>query len=797
MTARRTIAGSPSQPAAGYRPAPGTRDEMMDASGHVQPHWLDLIDHLSALSPAERTARFARGEQYLRDAGVYYRHYGKGDVGSRDWPLSHVPVLIGETEWETLSRGLIERANLLEEVIADIYGENRLVRDGALPAPFLASNPHWLRPLVGIKPASGHFLHFIAMDLGRGPDGRWWVLGDRTEAPSGAGFALETRVATSRMFSDLYRQSNIHRLAGFFGAFREALVGLARREGGSTGLLTPGRFNETYYEQAYIARYLGLPLLEGEDLEVHGRDLMVRTIAGPRPINVLWRRLDSGWCDPIELNERSQIGTPGLVEAVRAGRVSMVNALGAGVLETLGFLAFLPRLSERLAGKPLAIPNVATWWCGQDAEYRYVRSQMQDLVISRVTANRLPLEGDGRTLPGMPPMDEQERLDSWFERERNQLVGQEAVTLSTTPVWHGEAMVPRPMTVRVFLARSGDGWQVMPGGFARVSQSDAPGGIAMRNGASVADVWIVADRPVPEPTLLAREGAPFIRTPPGILPARAADNLYWLGRYVERTEGMLRLLRAFHGRLAENGDRKAPLIGCLEKVFEGYDIKLDRPLPRGIADTVFSAVASASKIRDRFSLDGWSALVDLESAVARIGQTMKAGDDAARAVSVLIRKLTGFSGLVNDNMYRATGWHFLRLGQSIERAIGMAELLAALTDPAAPEGALDVMIEVGDCSITHRQRYAAVSRASVCDLLVLDAQNPRSVLFELERMKEHAGALPVATDADRMTPLARALIRLNSEISTHEPEKMSPEWLIGIAREIEELSAVITENYFG
>ncbi|MCA0423156.1 MAG: circularly permuted type 2 ATP-grasp protein [Proteobacteria bacterium] len=773
----------------------GAPDEMIDGSGAVRPQWRALLTYLDALPSAARAACFARGEQYLRDAGVFYRHYGKGDLGKRDWPLSHIPVILGESDWEALAAGLIQRADLLEAVMADVYGDNNLVKSGDLPAEFLASNQHWLRPLVGVRPPSGHFLHFIAMDLGRGPDGRWWVLGDRTEAPSGAGFALETRVATSRIFSDIYRQANVHRLAGFFSAFKEALTGLTAPGTDRPGLLTPGRFNDTYYEQAYIARYLGLPLLEGEDLEVDGIALMVRTIAGPRPVSVLWRRLDSDWCDPLELNEHSHLGTPGLVEAIRAGRVSMVNALGAGILETQGFLAFLPRLCERLTGQRLSVPNVATWWCGQEAEYRYVRDNADSLIISRVTANRLPLEQEGQALD-MPPVQDPAFLP-WLERERHQLVGQEVVTLSTTPVWHDGALVARPMVLRVFLARTDAGWQVMPGGFARVSQSREPGGIAMRNGASVADVWVVANHTVPEPSLLKREGTAFIRANSGLLPARAADNLFWLGRYVERSEGALRLLRAYHGRLAEVGPGKSPLLTRLEAIFAGYGIKLGAVLPNAVSNTVASAVFSASKIRDRFSLDGWSALVDLQSSMAQLAETMKPGDDAARGISVLIRKLTGFSGLVNDNMYRASGWHFLRLGQAVERAIAMADLLAALTGPAAPDGALDVLVEVGDSAITHRRRYVAISRASVCDLLLLDALNPRSVLFELDRMNEHARALSAIGRAEPSARLARLLDDLRQDIAAQNANAITPAWLSNLGRRIASLSALVSEAYIG
>lgn len=779
-----------------YRPFAGTPDEMVDGDGNVRPVWWPLMRYMESLPAGELLKRFDRGNRYLNDAGVYYRHYGKGDVGSRNWPLSHIPVILSDVEWQELSAGLIQRAELLEAVMADIYGDNALLRSGDLPGSLLAGNPHWLRPLVGVKPASGHYLHFIAMELGRGADGRWWVLGDRTEAPSGAGFALETRVATSRVFSEIYRDANVRRLAGFFGAFKTALEQLGGQRPGSAGLLTPGQFNETYYEQAYIARYLGIALLEGEDLMVEGQDLMVRTIAGPQPISVLWRRLESAWADPLELDERSHLGAAGLVEAVRSGRLDMVNALGAGVLETQAFLAFLPRLSQRLFGKPLAIPNVATWWCGQEAEFNYVRANSDRLVISPVTSNRLPLERDRLETASQSLIPEGMTRDQWLERDRQTLVGQETLNLSTTPVWQEGQLVPRPMTLRVFLARTPAGWKVMPGGFARVARGASAGGIAMRHGSSVADVWVVANHPVPEETLLKREGAAFLRAHSGVLPSRAADNLFWLGRYVERTEGALRLLRAYHARLAETGDRRSPLLKRIERLFDTNRIDIDDPIPVGIVASINSAIFSAGKIRDRFSLDGWSALVDLQTSVQQLSQTVTAGDDAARAASVLIRKLTGFSGLVNDNMYRALGWRFLSIGQALERAIGMMQLVADLTAPDAPDGALDVAIEVGDSVMTHRRRYSLVVKESIFDLLVLDALNPRSVLFELERLLEHARFLPGTADGERHTSVTRALVGLHADIVTNAPETMSRDWLISTGGRIAALSSLITDTYF-
>ena len=365
---------------ADYTPQPGVADELFDGQGRMRPVWQPFITQLASLSPEEVATRFGRGAQYLRDAGVYFRLYSGGPAQEREWPLSHVPVLISDSEWDGICEGLTQRAELLEQVMADLYGPGRLVADGHLPAELVAQNPQWLRPLVGVRPRSGHWLHHLAFEIGRSPDGSFFVLGDRAQAPSGSGFALENRMATSRIFSDPFPRANVRRLAGFFRAFRSAMEDLAG-EGRRMAILTPGPNNDTYYEHTYIARYLGLTLLEGEDLIVRHGQAMVRTVKGLEPLGLLWRRIDSEFADPLELNESSQIGTPGLIEALRQGHLSLINALGSGVIEARALMAFLPRLCETLLGEPLRLPNIATWWCGQAAERAYVEAHAGRMMI--------------------------------------------------------------------------------------------------------------------------------------------------------------------------------------------------------------------------------------------------------------------------------------------------------------------------------------------------------------------------------------------------------------------------------
>lgn len=779
-----------------YRALPGVADELLDKSGQVRPVWREFVNHFLALSKEDVAQRFARGDQHLRDAGVFFRQYGKTDAGERDWPLSHIPVLIHEKEWNHISDGLIQRAELLESVVADLYGENKLVADGHLPASLIGMSKEWLRPLVGVKPRSGHYLSFVAFEIGRGPEGDWWVLGDRTQAPSGAGFALENRIATARVFSEFYPAANVYRLAGFFQTFRDALRGLRNENDSQVAILTPGLWNDTYFEHAYIARYLGLMLLEGEDLTVEKGRVMVRTVAGLAPVSVLWSRLDAAYADPLELEEGSRLGTPGLVEAIRRGNLTMVNALGSGILETRALLAFLPRI-QALRGEPLKLSNIATWWCGQATERAHVRENIERMMIGPALSTRPPFEPDGKTVFGGRFQSETlETVESYIDAEGPMLVGQEAVTLSTTPAYVDGQLVPRPMSIRVFLARTANGWQVMPGGYARIGRTEDATAIAMQRGGSVADVWVVSDYPVQSVSMLPPAGAPYRRTEPGVLPSRAADNLYWLGRYVERAEGVMRLLRAYHTRLAETANEDAPLLKRLREHLETYDADTKECIPASLRATLASAIHSASQVRDRFSIDGWVALNDLAKTARQMVQTAKPGDDAARAMGVLLRKITGFSGLVHENMYRSVGWRFLSIGRSLERALTTAEALENFADPKAPEGALDLGVEVGDSSMTHRSRYAvATNRKTVVDLLVFDAQNPRSIIYHLAEIRDQAARLSEAVGKGPASDFLRAVSQAHGDLARLTPETLDTAALNRAGEAIAKLSDVLSDEY--
>lgn len=772
----------------GYAPLAGVPDELMDADGAIRPAWRPFIDQFRRLTPAETRRAFARADQYLDDAGVFFRQYGDGDSRERAWPLSHVPVIVDEAEWQAIADGLVQRAALLERVAADLYGRNRLVTDGHLPAELIAGSREWLRPLVGVRPAPGRYLHFLAFEIGRGPSGRWWVLGDRAQAPSGIGFTLENRLAVQRVWPAMFATGRIHRVAGFFRHFRDMLRDLRLERDSEVGILTPGPLVDTYFEHAYIARYLGMLLLQGEDLVVRRGRLLVRTIEGLKPLSVLWRRIDSAYVDPLELEERSRLATPAMLAALRSGALTLANMPGTGILETHALMAFLPRLAQLLLGEDLLLPNIATWWCGSPAERQHVKANLGRMLLSDAFATNLPFEPAAAAVPEGPAGD-------WIDANATRLIGREVATLSTTPMWIDGRLQPRPMSLRVFVARGHDGWHVMPGGFARIARADDPRAVGMQHGGSAADVWIVAPQPVRQPTMLTGIDA-TIGEERMSLPARAAENLFWLGRYIERSENILRLARACHARSGSSGI-DAPINAFIADYLQWKGIETAAGVPGALLRNLAAAMTSGGAVRDRFAPDGWAALKDLEKSAARMARTVSPGDDAAHAARILLRKIAGLSGLTHENMYRFDGWRFLTIGRALERASNLADLLARTMTDDAPAGALDFAVEVADSTLSHRRRYPMLTTvASVGSILLTDARNPRAVLFQSAIMADEIGQLPRPRTSRANSPLMRSVLKVRLELETADPATVDGALAARVGDLLATVSDLLSQSYF-
>lgn len=803
---------------AGYRPLPGTYDEFLDADGAVRPHWEPFLQEWCTLSQSELLQRFGLADRHVHDTGVSYRVHGDIDerdpsAGERSWPLSHVPLLIPGAEWQTIAAGVAQRAQLLSTLLDDVYGSGEIVAKDLLPAAVVTGSPDYLRPLHGAP--GGGALQLYAADLGRGPDGRWWVLQDRAQAPSGAGYALENRLALTRAFPDMFRSMNIERLAAFFQGFRAGLASRSKRVEPRICLLTPGPLNESYFEQAYLARYLGFLLVEGGDLLMREGRVHVRTIGGLKRADVIWRRIDGDFADPLELNAQSALGVAGLVQAVRAGNVHVANGLGSGVVESRALMSFLPTVARQVLGEELILPNIATWWCGQPREREAVLARLDEMSIAPAFRSAGGGLDRGPVLAGDLPLAEREALRARIAARGMDYVGQEVVRLSTMPVFQNGRLEPHPMTLRVFAAATPDGWKVMPGGFCRISDEPDARAVNLRNGVRSSDVWVTADAPVEPITLLPTEDRISIHRVTGTLPSRAADNLFWLGRYLERGEATLRLVRALLGRLIDPD----PAPGRSDTVRRLADLLVawgaaQRGRGQGPATQAYSALYSlddygsaaasvrearrtASVIRERLSVDAWRLFGDLQKQLTPLEGRKPSEGEAYEIADRALKTLAAFSGLSQENMVRGAGWRFLDIGRRLERGIATCRFARQFAGNDASSEALDALLDLTDSQITYRSRYLlGPSLQPVLDLVMLDPYNPRSVAFQVERLDAEIKDLPSLTEDGMLEAPRRLVLRLAADCRTAEASRLDRTSILLFEQLLMGLSAAIADRYF-
>ncbi len=795
-----------------YARLPGIPDEYLSQDGTPRAVWTRFLESFAGLGPAEIERRFGAADRHLREAGVTYR--APGDSADRLWPLSHLPLLIDEADWQQLSDGIAQRAQLLELVLQDLYGEGRLVAEGAIPAAAIAGSNEYLRAVCGVKPPGGRFLGLYAADVGRGPDGRWWVLGDRTQAPSGAGYALENRLVLSRAFTSLYKSMNVERVAPFFEAFRDALRASADRDEPRIGVLTPGAFSETYFEQATLARYLGFLLVEGDDLAVSGDRVHIRTVAGLKRLDVLLRRVDSNFLDPLELDASSRLGVPGLIDALRKNGVVIANMPGSGVLEARALLGFLPSLCRRFLDEDLKMPHIATWWCGQKAPRDEVLERLDDVAIEGAYGRGVPgFDTTGPVLPGELSASERDRLKAAITDRGMDFVGQELVRLSTTPVWDQGRITPRPFVLRVFAAATENGWTVMPGGFCRIAERPDARAVSMGDGARSADVWVVTEKPVPTRSLLPGSDAVRIRRIAGVLPSRAADNLFWLGRYLERAEATLRLIRTLGAQQRDPSKGSSGVMNAVERIQRllvtwGAASQTSRTQPAKVvaealqAEDRFgsalsllrSAQRTATSLRERLSPDAWQVITEMNDRLAR---EVEDDDGVVSAAELTLQELASFAGLAQENMNRAAGWRFLEIGRRVERGINTMRFARQFAYDEAANDDLDILLTLVDCQITYRSRYlVGPLLAPVRDLVVLDPYNPRSVAFQINSLNEHIASLPALKENGLIEQPERLAVALRAALTTGEAGALDTKTLFSLEQDLLRLADAIGLHYF-
>lgn len=808
-----SIGGSPPSVFANYLPSEGF-DELLLSPGNLRPHWGQFVGELNRLGGEEIARRWKQAERLIHENGIAYGAYGDPLGTPRPWDLDALPLVVHQDEWELVAAGLQQRARVFEMTLADLYGPRHLIRENILPPEIIFAHPGFQTTLHGLKPSGGRYLHSYAADLGRGPDGRWWLLGDRSESPSGAGYALENRVVTSRMFPEAFRACHVQRLAGYFKAIRELCHRIAPRNKDNPRivLLSQGQASENYFEDAYLSRYLGYTLVEGADLAVRDRSVWLKTLGGLYPVDVIIRRPNTADCDSLEIATDSLSAIPGLVDVVRAGNVAITNPLGSGLMESPIFMAFIEPLCARWLGESPLLPSVATWWCGDPKACAYVLRNLEQLDVKRAFRRRGEERFVTAELRDLSPKLLAERIQA----NPSEFVAQERVVRSTVPIWNGESVSTTHLALRAFLFAGDDAFEVLPGGLARTSKEVGSLELSLAAGEGSKDTWIQGLRP-PEDITLLPHGSEHValRRSGDDLPSRVADDIYWLGRHVERADSAARLLRAVTDRLSsEEGGSMRPELPMLLRtmadqgqiepgfVVEGIREQLpaiEKMLPKAVFDTsspgslgsMLSAMHSTgSRVRDRLSRDSWRILVRIDE-LFRLPQGQLCDmSDLMNMSSELIVDLAAFNGMISESMTKTQAYHFMDLGVRTERAWQTSKLLANCFAGAAPIAGevLESVLRVCDSLMTYRYRYLTnLSVIPVLDLLVTDDTNPRSILYQLLRIKDHVERLRLTDASANVSPEQRLLLTALYSIRMFDVEAIGEKRSVGECRELMEL----------
>ena len=759
--------------------------------------WGQFLDHLDEQGAQQLNQRATTLERQIRDNGVTYNVYAAEGGPQRPWSLDLFPLLIEPDSWQKIESGVIQRMRLLEKVMADVYGPQQLLEKGLLPPALVHGHPGYLRAMHGVKPVGGNHLHIAAFDLAHGPDGNWWVVGQRCQAPSGLGYLLENRLAISSQFPEAFQAMRVQRLAGTYRALMDSLKTMS--PGGANShlaLLTPGPYNETYFEHAYLARYLGLSLVEGSDLIVREEHLYLKTLKGLVPVHGLLKRVDDEYLDPLELRPDSTLGVPGLLQAIRAGNVLVANAPGSAFLESPALLGFLPALANHLLGEALKLPALPTWWCGERSAMEEALPRLRDCAI-KSTYPSSPAHGSfdavlGRSLSAP-------ELEEWagrIARQSEDHTVQAYVPLSQMPIWQAGApcgggespsnamgqLAMRSSLLRVFAVSDGpQSWRVLPGGLARVAGATAE--IAsMQRGGSSADVWALTRGEVDKTTLLQPHMTPAsLAQRKRLVTSRAAQNLFWLGRYTERTENAIRLARLTLECLNGEEQSSPPLLAWLSQMALANTLVLpgvptaaqarrvfERALISSLGSTdgatsvgyyLRALKMAGSTVRERLSQEHWRVIVRAEEELfARCQAHARVGDySSVQALQILKNTsdhMAAITGAQTDRMTRDDGWRLLSIGRHIERLSFLATSLARgfETGSVHTAGGFDAMIALFDSTITfHAQFQQSRDMPALIDLLVLDGDNPRSLAWVTHtlrgRLAKLAGSEPTELSA--------------------------------------------------
>lgn len=817
-----------------YLPSKTGVDEAVGDDNAPKQHWQYLLESLKTLGPEALQERQIKAQRILRDDGATYNIYDE-DSPSQTWGLDLVPSLISSSEWNTIESGLLERAELFNALLKDIYGPRELIRHGILPPEALFNHPGFLRACHGIEMAGEHELIIHAVDMIRTKSGSMCVLTDRTQAPSGMGYALENRTVMSRVLPSLFRDSQVHRLAAFFQRLRQKLTSLSiTHDQPRVVLLTPGAHNETYFEHAYLANYLGFPLVQSGDLVVRNGFVWMRSLNGLSRVDVILRRVDDWFCDPVELRSDSQLGVPNLLEVVRAGRVVIANPLGSGVLESPILLKYLPAISKALLGREPRIETVATYWCSDVEDFKYVSAHLNEMVIKPV------YRGTGETSVRVADISEaqQKALIERLRATPENFVAQPVLTASHVPTFTDGQLQPRPSIMRSFAVACDTSYTLMPGGLTRVGTSDGGFLIAGQSDSQSKDTWVIASEPERIATNEIVADVAYLPSDAQLmsLPSRVVENLFWMGRYAERAEASLRMLRTTF--LMLNGEapisefsrrRLLEAVTGVTGTLPGFKncsaerlAKPDEELllivkdPHRAGSVHFSLNAmlrSADESKELLSSDTLRVINDIRDTLDNLDNTLSGGLSAApeEALDPLVTALMALAGLAQESMVHGIGWQFMEIGRRIERAVQTTRVLEHLLVPVVTDSDKKTLMEslllTLEALISYRRRYRArIGASQALELVIMDTSNPRSLLYQFDQLKRQISTLPRAKNTIELSPEERTVlsgetrIRLASIAELQHSDDLKRPALLALLEEVQDilslLSINISDKYF-
>ena len=772
-------------------------NELLGEDGNLRPHWQTFFQSFSQLGAEEIQDRRQAIFRFLKENGVTYNIYGDPTGLNRPWNLDIIPFLISKQEWTTTEAGLIQRAELFNLILKDIYGPQQLIKKGLLPIELVYNHPGFLRQCTGINQRGKHQLILYSTDIARSPDGKIWVLNDRTQAPSGSGYALENRMAMARIMPELFDGLRVKQLSPYFTDLRNALTNLGpHHKQPRVVILTPGPRNETYFEHSYLSTFLGYTLVQGDDLMVKDNIVWLKTVSGLERVDVILRRVDDNYCDPLELREDSQLGVAGLLQAVRSGNVSIANPLGSGILENPGLLPFLPAIARYYFDKPLILPNIASWWCGQPKEMKYVLENISTLVIKKIYRDsNISTSVDGATISAKKIQELKEQIKT----HPYMYVGQERVTFSSTPSLSDKKVEPRNALFRSFLVSNNDAYTVMKGGLTRTSSESANMVISNQLGGLSKDTWIIS----PEEDLSVKQqiqkslGIQFqsqsqseykssqlqsqqlsfavIPTVKNVLPSHTAENLFWVGRYAERFLGNARFMRTvmqaviegnrlqfesdleteetllmalthytftYPGFIGDEGKAKlaSPWKEMEEMMFDGAKIG---GLTYNFA--LFSRAVNA--VRDHWSTDTWRVLRSMDELWTEASTTHLTHFKMIAMLDELLTSMVAFIGLNRESISREQGWTLFDTGRKLELSLLLVNMLRATLvnkhDDQVAYNIQEAVLKSNESLVNYRYKYKVHLQLSlVLELMLLDANNPRSLIYQVVRIKSYLESLP-------------------------------------------------------